>query len=223
MFWLEQTQKKQRPNSPFLLYLETRVNINKSNNNNKKSKPRQLICVSRFWPTEQMDRVGLPRLPFRSRFVPLDEDVRGSRLWVPPRHRAGLASAVPAPGGRRHSAVQLPAICRQARALCDRLWGDLRGNFAAAEYFSRWGSRALGRNDVSFTVTIELFHSQEWQISNFARSLNRNIASHSMKNFGFSWLTQMNDNYTTNSHCITYIWENLLFELGSERVYRLGI
>ena len=67
------------------------------------------------------------------------------------------------------------------------------------------------------------FHSQEWSISNFPCSLTRNIASHSMENLTFHKLTQMKDDYTTNSHCITCTclfkgWENVLFELGSERV-----
>ena len=44
------------------------------------------------------------------------------------------------------------------------------------------------------------------------------------KQLRFSSLTQMKDDYTTNSHYLTYTflrgWENVLLELGSERVRR---
>ena len=50
----------------------------------------------------------------------------------------------------------------------------------------------------------ESFHSQEWSISSFPFRLTRNITSHSMKNLAFYSLLQMKDDYTTNSHYLTY-------------------
>ena len=72
--------------------------------------------------------------------------------------------------------------------------------------------------------TLKPFHSQEWSISTFPCSLTRNVTPQ-YEELGFSSLTQMKDDHTTNSHYLTYTflqflkgWENLLFELGSERV-----
>ena len=48
-------------------------------------------------------------------------------------------------------------------------------------------------------------HSHEWSISNFSCSLNRNVTSHSLKNLAFHGFTQMKDDYTTNSHYLSYI------------------
>ena len=69
------------------------------------------------------------------------------------------------------------------------------------------------------------FHSQEWSIWNFPRSLIRNTTSHSMKNLAFHSLLRWNM-ITTKSHYLTYTflfkslgecengnWENVLFEL----------
>ena len=59
-------------------------------------------------------------------------------------------------------------------------------------------------------------------MSNFPCSLTRNIESHSMKNLTFHSLVKKND--YTNSHYLTYTffplkgWENVLYELRSERV-----
>ena len=55
----------------------------------------------------------------------------------------------------------------------------------------------------------------------YTPQLNYNITQYG--ELGFSQLTQMKDNPSTHSHCITYTflfknWENILFELGSERV-----
>ena len=59
----------------------------------------------------------------------------------------------------------------------------------------------------------------------FSCSLTSNITQYG-ELVGSSKLTQMKDDYTANSHYITYTflrgWENVLFELGSERVKRLG-
>ena len=42
-----------------------------------------------------------------------------------------------------------------------------------------------------------------------------------MKNLAFHQLIQMKDDYTTNSHLyvsLLKVWENVLFELGSEKI-----
>ena len=46
------------------------------------------------------------------------------------------------------------------------------------------------------------FHLQEWSMSNFP-CRTRNLTSHSMENLTFHSLTQMKDDYTTNSHYLT--------------------
>ena len=70
-----------------------------------------------------------------------------------------------------------------------------------------------------------LVNSQEWSISNFPCSPNRNITSHSRKNVAFHsslrWgmiiLPILNNSLI---HFSLKCWENALFELGSERVKR---
>ena len=43
----------------------------------------------------------------------------------------------------------------------------------------------MDRGTFSGAIQLEPFHSQEWSISNFPRSLTRNITSHSMENLAF--------------------------------------
>ena len=59
--------------------------------------------------------------------------------------------------------------------------------------------------------------------SKFPCNLSRSITSHSMENLAFHSFTKMKDDYTSNSHNLTYTFplkgcENVPFELGSERV-----
>ena len=67
-----------------------------------------------------------------------------------------------------------------------------------------------------------LFHSQEWSTSNFSCSLTRNIPSHSMENLAFHILLRSKmiilPTLTTSLiHFSLKGWENVLFELRSER------
>ena len=67
------------------------------------------------------------------------------------------------------------------------------------------------------------FHSQEWSISDFPCGLTRNIPSHSTKNFTFHrllrWKMIILQTLTTALiHFSLKGWENVLFELASERV-----
>ena len=64
----------------------------------------------------------------------------------------------------------------------------------------------------------------------FPCNLTRNIAYIQYRELGFSQFTQMKDDYTTNSHYCTLLtrflfrgWENVLFELGSNRVNMRGM
>ena len=64
---------------------------------------------------------------------------------------------------------------------------------------------------------------QEWSISNFSCSLTRNITSHSMKNLAFHSLLRWKMIIlpiltTSRMHFCSKGWENVLFELRSERV-----
>ena len=66
-------------------------------------------------------------------------------------------------------------------------------------------------------------HFQEWSMSNFPCSLTRSITSHSMENLAFHslrrWQMIILPILTTSLiHISLKGWENVLFELGSERV-----
>ena len=67
-------------------------------------------------------------------------------------------------------------------------------------------------------------HSQEWSISNFSCSLTRNIASHSMENLAFQSLLRWRMIIILPILTTSLIQlclkgrENVLFELGNERV-----
>ena len=65
-------------------------------------------------------------------------------------------------------------------------------------------------------------HSQEWSMSNFSCSPSRNITSHSIENLGDSlYLTQMEDDYTTNTHYLTYTF--LLKKVGRMYFWNLEV
>ena len=69
------------------------------------------------------------------------------------------------------------------------------------------------------------FHSHEWSISNFPCSLTSNITSHSMENLAFHsllrWKMIVLPILTTSLiHFFERWWENVLFELGTERIKR---
>ena len=59
------------------------------------------------------------------------------------------------------------------------------------------------------------FHSQKPSIWNFPCSLTRNSTPHSMNNFAFC-ITQMKDDYTTNSHYLTYTF---LFKTAGRKCF----
>ena len=63
------------------------------------------------------------------------------------------------------------------------------------------------------------FHSWEWSILNFPSILTRNITSHSIMSLAFhsllSWKLIILPILTTS---LSQVWENVLFELGSDRV-----
>ena len=64
-------------------------------------------------------------------------------------------------------------------------------------------------------------HFQEWSISNFLCSLTRNITSDRMKNLAFHSLLRWQMIILLSLiHFSLKGWENVLFELGSERVKR---
>ena len=52
---------------------------------------------------------------------------------------------------------------------------------------------------------------------------HQNYYTTQYEELGFSYLTQMKDDYATNSHHLTHAWKNVLFELGNERVKRLKV
>ena len=73
---------------------------------------------------------------------------------------------------------------------------------------------------------IEIFPFAQWLISNFPRSLTRNIASHSVKNLAFHSLSQMNDDWL---YCYPFwlphflIGRMSLLNLGVKRLITLKI
>ena len=58
----------------------------------------------------------------------------------------------------------------------------------------------------------------KWSMSNFSSSLTRNITSHSKENLAFHSNTEMKNDYTTNSHYLTYTFS--LWKVG--RMYFLS-
>ena len=73
------------------------------------------------------------------------------------------------------------------------------------------------------TLTLSLLRVINFKFS--PRNFTRNVTSHCMKNMVFhSLLTRLKDDYTTNSQSTALIhfalkgWENVLFELRSDRV-----
>ena len=77
---------------------------------------------------------------------------------------------------------------------------------------------------LSYRISLQPFHSQEWSISNFPCILTRNITSHSRKNLAFHHLHwDERWSYYQFSQTHSYIsllkgWESVLIELGGERV-----
>ena len=73
-------------------------------------------------------------------------------------------------------------------------------------------------------VALSTFHSQEWSTSNFSWSLTSNVTSHSMKRLAVHSLLRLKHFCsipiltTSLIHFSIKGWENVPFELGSERV-----
>ena len=83
-------------------------------------------------------------------------------------------------------------------------------------------------NDIFCTSLRGLpFHCQEWSMSAFPCSLARNITSHSKENLAFhsllGWKMIILPILTTSFiHFSLKGWENVLFDLGSERVKKVA-
>ena len=75
----------------------------------------------------------------------------------------------------------------------------------------------------AFTREPEAHRDNKWSVSNFFCSLTRNLTSHSMENMAYSderWLYYQ----SSQPHSYISLWEgceNVLFQLGSERVWLL--
>ena len=111
-----------------------------------------------------------------------------------------------------------PAVPSTEREECARHPAN-RGPTADSWLMSRSGNQL-----VKVTLT---FNYQEWSISNFPCSLTGNITPYSMENLAFysllRWKTIILTILTTLLIYFSLkVWENVLFELGSERVNPLG-
>ena len=83
--------------------------------------------------------------------------------------------------------------------------------------------RFFAQHSITLTNSTQVKTPKSDQISNFPCSLTRSITSHSMKNVAFhsllGWKMIILAILTTSLiHSSLKGWENVLFELGSERV-----